>query len=97
MRMRQKMTPEEAAGLKLKMWLHPWHNILLIAAILAVLIVMLTTESGRTQVWTTLIATGALVIGWPFVARNLKRKRAAGAISEEVRCDEHTGEKIVSH
>lgn len=97
MRMRQKMTPEEAAGLKLKMWLHPWLNILLIAAILAVLIVMLTTESGRTQVWTSLIATGALVIGWPFVARNLKRKRAAGAISEEVRGDEHTGEEIVSH
>ena len=97
MRMRQKMTPEEAAGLKLKMWLHPWLNILLIAAILAVLIVMLTTESGRTQVWTSLIATGALVIGWPFVARNLKRKRAAGAISEEVRGDEHSGEEIVSH
>ena len=55
MRMRQKMTPEEAADLKLKMWLHPWLNILLIAAILAVLIVMLTTESGRTQVWTSLI------------------------------------------
>ena len=97
MRMRQKMTPEEAAGLKLKMWLHPWLNILLIAAILAVLIVMLTTESGRTQVWTSLIATGALVIGWPFVARNLKRKRTAGAISEDVRGDEHTGEEIVFH
>ena len=69
MRMRQKMTPEEVAGLKLKMWLHPWLNLLLIAAIVAVLIIMLTTEEGRTQVWTSLIATGVLVVCWPFVRR----------------------------
>ena len=76
MRLRQKMTPEEVAGLKLKMWLHPWLNILLIVAIVAVLVIMLLTEDGRTQVWTSLIATGVLVVCWPLVRRNLaKRKR----------------------
>lgn len=97
MRLRQKMSAEEAAGLKLKMWLHPWLNILLIAAILAVLVVMLTSESGRTQVWTSLIATGALVIAWPLVSRNLKRKRASVAAVEEVRDEERSGGEIQAH
>jgi len=76
MRMRQKMTADEVAGLKLKMWFHPWLNLLLIAAIVAILIVMLTTESGRTQVWTSLVATGALVLFWPIVRKNLKKREA---------------------
>lgn len=76
MRLRQKMTPEEVAALKLRMWLHPWINILLIAAIAGVLVVMLTTESGRTQVWTSLVATVVLVLFWPLVRRNLKRRDA---------------------
>ncbi|WP_053386624.1 amino acid permease [Leucobacter japonicus] len=79
MRMRQKMTPEEVAGLKLKMWLHPWLNLLLIAAIITVLVIMLTSESGRTQVWTSLIATVVLVICWPFVRRGLAKRKAAQA------------------
>ncbi|WP_200331299.1 amino acid permease [Leucobacter sp. L43] len=84
MRMRQKMTPEEVAGLKLKMWLHPWLNLLLIAAIVAVLIIMLTTEEGRTQVWTSLIATGVLVVCWPFVRRvRAKRARAQASAALE--------------
>lgn len=75
MRLRQKMTPEEVAGLKLKMWLHPWLNILLVIAVLAILVVMLLTESGRTQVWTSLIATGVLVAFWPLVRRSLAQRR----------------------
>ena len=78
-RLRQKMTPEEVANLKLKMWLHPWLNIVLITCIAAVLVVMLTTEGGRTQVWTSLIATGVLVLFWPFVRRNLTKRNAAQA------------------
>ncbi|MDT3330081.1 amino acid permease [Microbacterium sp. KSW-18] len=74
MRLRQKMTPEEVAKLKLKVWFHPWLNILLIAAIAAVVVVMLTSESGRSQVWTSLIATGVLLVFWPLVRRNLRRR-----------------------
>ena len=76
MRLRQKMSPEEVSGLQLKMWLHPWLNILLIAAIAGVLVVMLSSEDGRTQVWTSLIATGVLIICWPFVRRNLAKRSA---------------------
>ncbi|MFJ6678670.1 amino acid permease [Microbacterium sp. NPDC091382] len=74
MRLRQKMTPDEEANLKLKVWLHPWLNILLIAAIAAVVAVMLTSESGRAQVWTSLIATAVLLVFWPLVRRNLRRR-----------------------
>ncbi len=95
MRLRQKMSPEEVSNLKLKMWLHPWLNILLIAAITGILIVMLTSESGRTQVWTSLIATGALVVGWPFVRRNLKRRKTLP--DAEVLEDEQSGTKISAH
>ncbi|MBO1902712.1 amino acid permease [Leucobacter weissii] len=86
MRLRQKMTPDEVAGLKLKMWLHPWLNILLIVAIAGILAVMLSSEAGRTQVWTSLIATGALIICWPFVRRSLAKRSAqqleSGAAAE---------------
>jgi GABA permease len=75
LRLRQRMTPEEVAALKLKMWLHPWLNIFLVVAIAAVVVVMLTTESGRSQVWTSLIATGVLLVFWPLVRRNLRARR----------------------
>ncbi|WP_449277734.1 amino acid permease [Leucobacter sp. GX24907] len=75
MRLRQKMSPEEVSGLKLKMWLHPWLNILLIAAIVGVLIVMLSSETGRTQVWTSLVATVVLIVCWPFVRKNLMKRK----------------------
>ena len=67
-------TPDEVAALKLKVWLHPWLNILLIAAITAVVAIMLTSESGRAQVWTSLIATAVLLVFWPLVRRNLRRR-----------------------
>lgn len=75
--LRRRMTPEEVAGLKLKVWLHPWLNILLFVGVAFVLAVMLTSEDGRTQVWTSLIATGVLVLFWPLVRRGLKKRRAA--------------------
>ncbi|MDR2255553.1 MAG: amino acid permease [Arthrobacter sp.] len=83
MRLRQKMTPEEVAGLKIKMWLHPWLNILLLVAIAAILCVMLTSDSGREQVYTSLIATGALVIAWPFVKRARAKRAAVAAPATE--------------
>lgn len=83
MRLRQKMTPEEVAGLKIKVWLHPWLNILLIACIVGVIVVMMFSEGGRTQVWTSLIATGVLVLFWPLVRRNLKRRRTGDADASE--------------
>ncbi|MGQ3383304.1 amino acid permease [Glutamicibacter sp. TV12E] len=95
MRLRQKMTAEEVAGLKLKMWLHPWLNILLFAAIAGVLGVMLSSESGRTQVWTSLLATVVLVALWPLVRRNLKKRGASdGAPAIQ---DDNEGERISEH
>lgn len=82
MRMRQKMSPEQVAGLKLKVWLHPWLNILLIAGVAAIFLVMLASESGRTQAWTSLIATGVLVVFWPLVRKSLARKRAVAQAEE---------------
>ncbi|MGR4009826.1 amino acid permease [Leucobacter sp. 1207-22] len=78
MRLRQQMSPDEVGKLKIKVWLHPWLNILLIAAIAAIVVVMMTTESGRTQVFTSLAATLVLVIFWPLVRKNLAKRRIAG-------------------
>ena len=77
--MRRKMTPEEVAGLKLKMWLFPWLNIVLIVGILFVLIVMLGSESGRTQVYTSLIVTVAMLALWPLARKKAAQVQAAQA------------------
>lgn len=95
MRLRQKMTPEEVAGLKLKMWLHPWLNILLIAAIAGVFVVMLFSEGGRNQVWTSLIATGALIVFWPLVRKNLKKRKIR--LNAEIIQEEIDGGTITQH
>ncbi|MCT1366983.1 amino acid permease [uncultured Kocuria sp.] len=76
MNLRRKMTSEERAGLKLKVWFHPWLNLLLMAGVAFVLVVMLTTPDGRSQVWTSLIATLVLLIFWPLVRRGLKKRKA---------------------
>ncbi|MGN6413289.1 amino acid permease [Flexivirga sp.] len=76
LRLRQKMSPEEADALQVKVRFFPWLNALLIAGVLAVVIIMLTTDTGRTQVWTSLVATGVLVLFWPVVRRKLQRMRA---------------------
>ncbi|MFJ6415627.1 amino acid permease [Paeniglutamicibacter sp. NPDC091659] len=81
MRLRSRMSPEEVAGLKLKMWLFPWLNYLLIAGVAGVLAIMLTTESGRTQVWTSLLATGVLVAFWPVVRKKLAARDREAATS----------------
>lgn len=77
LRLRQKMSPEEAAGLQVRVRFFPWLNVLLVAGVLAVVVIMLTTDDGRTQVWTSLVATGVLVVFWPVVRRKLQRMRAS--------------------
>ena len=74
--MRRNMTPAEVSALEMKAPLYPWVNFLLIAGVIAVFIVMVVQESSRTQVWTSLIATGVVVVFWPLVKRNLAKRRA---------------------
>lgn len=78
MRLRQKMSPAEQAGLKLKMWLHPWLGILTLVGVAGIVVVMLfTDDDGRTQVWTSLVSVAVLAVFWPLVRRGLKRRDAA--------------------
>jgi GABA permease len=79
MRMRAKMSDEEAAALKLKMWLNPWLGILVVAAAIGIVIVMFFDEAGRTQVWTSLISVGVLVVFWPLVRKSVNRRRMESA------------------
>ncbi|MFI8597220.1 amino acid permease [Rothia koreensis] len=76
MNLRRKMSPEERDSLALKVWLHPVLNYVLFAGVAFVLVVMLTTPDGRTQVWTSLVAVVALILFWPVVRRGLKRRKA---------------------
>jgi len=77
MRMRQRMTPGEQAGLKLKMWLHPWLGILTVAGVAGIVVVMLfTDDASRSQVWMSLISVTVLVLFWPLVRRGLQRRDA---------------------
>nr|WP_255524211.1 amino acid permease [Terrabacter sp. MAHUQ-38] len=75
-RLRRAMTPEQEAGLKLKVWLFPWVNIVLIAGAIGIVAIMMTTPSGRTQVFTSCLATGALMLFWPAVRRRLQHGEA---------------------
>ena len=76
MNMRRTMSPEEVAGLKLKMWATPWLNILLMLGIAFVFVVMMFSADGRTQVYTSLIATVVLVILWPLAKKNVEKVQA---------------------
>lgn len=75
--LRRKMSRAEVDSLQLKVWAFPWLNIPLIAAVVAVVIIMLTSPDGRTRVWTSLVATAVLVVFWPVVARKLKKRESA--------------------
>ncbi|WP_091529422.1 amino acid permease [Microlunatus soli] len=74
--LRRRMTRTEVDALQLKVWAFPWLNFVLIAAVVAVVIIMLTSPDGRTQVWTSLVAMAILVVFWPLVARKLKNQDA---------------------
>lgn len=82
-RMRQRMSKEEVAGLELKMWLHPWLGILVILAVIGIVVIMVVSGEGtRTQVWTSLISVAVLAIFWPAVRKRLARVRAKRAAAE---------------
>ncbi|MFJ4761399.1 amino acid permease [Kocuria marina] len=76
MKLRSRMSPEERANLKLKIWLHPWLGILVIVAVAGIVVVMLVSDdASRTQVWTSLVAVAVLAVFWPLVRRNLRRRQ----------------------
>ncbi|RKQ33690.1 amino acid permease [Kocuria tytonis] len=80
MKLRSQMGPEERANLQLKMWLHPWLGIFVMLAVAGIVVVMLVSDdASRTQVWTSLVAVAVLAVFWPLVHRNLRRRRTAEA------------------
>jgi GABA permease len=70
MRLRNAMTAEQQDALKLKMWLHPWPAILVIG----VVVVMLFSEAGRVQVWTSVISLAVLIVFWPLAKRSVAKR-----------------------
>lgn len=74
MRLRNAMTAEEQDALKLKMWLHPWMAILVVGAVIGVLVVMLFSEAGRVQVWTSVISLAVLIVFWPLAKRSVAKR-----------------------
>jgi GABA permease len=97
-RLRVKMTPEERDKLELKVWLFPLVNILVILGAIGIVAIMLTTDSGRTQVLTSFIAAGALVLFWPLVRRKLKAAPVeADPVAREGIEEEREFEEGISH
>ena len=81
-RLRIKMTAEERANLKLKVWLFPWLNIILIGGAIGIVAIMMLSDSGRTQVFTSFAAAGALVLFWPMVRKRIAlREEETGDLS----------------
>lgn len=87
-RLRVKMTPEERSNLKLKVWLFPWLNIVLILGAIGIITIMMFSESGRTQVWTSLIAAGALALFWPLVRKKIALEKEKEALVPPSALDE---------
>lgn len=79
MRLRQKMSRAEADALTMKVRFFPWLNLFLVAAVIVVVVIMLTTPDGRTQVWTSLVATAVLMLFWPVVRKKVAAKKAEAA------------------
>ena len=49
-----------------------------VVAVAGIVVVMLvSSDSSRTQVWTSLVAVAVLAVFWPLVHRNLKRREDA--------------------
>ncbi|MCA4131688.1 amino acid permease [Arthrobacter sp. M4] len=78
--LRNKMTAEERSNLKLKVWLFPWLNIILILGAIGIVAIMMLSESGRTQVWTSFTAAGALVLFWPIVRKKIALQKEKEAV-----------------
>ena len=89
LRLRGKLEREEPAGLKLRMWFHPWLGIVAVVAIVAVLASMVFVDAdSRAQLGLSVISLVAIVILYLFVAPRARRSRsAAEAGSESPRVD----------
>jgi len=72
--LRSAMTPEQTAALKLRVWLHPWLGILVIASVIGIVIVMFIDPAGRDQVLTSLVSVSVLLAAWPFVRASLRAR-----------------------
>lgn len=52
----------------------------MIVAVAGIVVVMLVSDdASRTQVWTSLVAVGVLAVFWPLVRRNLRRRQTPRA------------------
>ncbi|MGN7150669.1 amino acid permease [Arthrobacter sp. SAFR-179] len=68
-RLRNRMSEAERSALKLKMWLHPWLNIVVLAGITFIVILMAASPDNAAQVWLSLGALATLLVVYPFVRR----------------------------
>ncbi|MET3934759.1 L-asparagine transporter-like permease [Arthrobacter sp. OAP107] len=68
-RLRNRMSETERKALKLKMWLHPWLNIVVLAGVTLIVILMALTPDNAAQVWLSLGALATLLLVYPFVRR----------------------------
>jgi GABA permease len=68
-RLRNRMSSEDRAALKLKMWFHPWLNIVVLAAVTLIVILMALNPANAAQVWLSLGALAALLVVYPLVRR----------------------------
>jgi GABA permease len=79
-RLRNRMNAREKAGLTLKMWLHPWLNAVVLAAVGLIVVLMALDPDAAPQVWLSLGALGLLLVVYPFVRRRAAQ-RALGTSS----------------
>lgn len=79
LKLRGRMTPDQVANLKIRMWLHPWLAILTIALVVGVIAVMLLAgEASLQQVLMSLGCFLLVLVLWPLV---FSRGKASGRIS----------------
>lgn len=81
-RFRSRLSKAEEARLELKMWFHPWLAIFTIVGVIGVVIIMLTMEETRIQVYSTLVAVAVLLLFWPVARRNLQKMGKLGVKPE---------------
>lgn len=75
-RLRNRMGEAERKALKLKMWLHPWLNIVVLAGVIFIVILMAANPDNAAQVWLSLSALATLLVVYPFVRRASLRRTA---------------------
>jgi GABA permease len=81
-RLRNRMSAKERAGLTLKMWLHPWLNAVVLAAVGLIVVLMALDPDAAPQVWLSLGALALMLVVYPFVRRRAGT-RSAGAAAHD--------------